>query len=502
MSAITTTLEKPCCNKNKEQSCEISTAAATELIRDKNGRVTHIKVFLFDNTFTKTGSQIPEQYGEESAKSFIDLPLIFTPSRDHNIFPDEPGLIPAGGVFFLPPTIPREKAIKASKLFSLGKAISIQKNIVGTRDAFNRNKAIIQYSAIVKLTSEEFIDFITELANNNRNIKDIPLFVSSFYIGKAKVTQSSIPGQNNNLVIYQEPVKGIHMAIVDFPAFSGDRALVSGVCSSGDDKICSNELATAAANATELNDTRKEINDKLLKFGKELYHKSENDTNMGDNPTDKNNGAPVDNKEDTENNNNKTYTQEQVDELINKKIAELQGKLESQDKDKEKEKPKESKESKDDSSKADNTTKFIVNEKGEQIPVSELLKQVDELQKDKAISDWKEKLAYLGDKKMIEKAAKWIADHDDLESKEITDFLDTFKTKLVASANQSTGNRRNRFDDLLNKNRNEEPKDNTDIGADFASANSGAEGGSGTQDNAIKQNNIRVINSVNRLVKR
>src|SRR5687768_11575429 len=147
-----------------------SANAATELVRDDQGLVSHINVFLYDTSMTKNGSMLTEEIGDASANSFIDLPFIVTESLGHNVFPEDPTIMPDGGVFSL--VKPISDYINASRRFEVGRVVNVIKKYIGVGNA----KAPV-WTASIKLVDKKFRKFITKLADKYADIRQAKLFV-------------------------------------------------------------------------------------------------------------------------------------------------------------------------------------------------------------------------------------------------------------------------------------------------------------------------------------
>lgn len=389
-----------------------SASAATEFIRDDKGLITHIIAFLYDTTFTKNGTRLTEKSGDMSKDSFLDKDLIVTPNMDHNVFIDEPGVMPAGGV--VPLVKPLQDYITAGARFSVGKIKEVIKKQIAVG---NNGDTMPVWRGVIKLTSEPFKRMLTELADKYKDIRDAKLFVSSFYGGFPTITAMASQ-ESNTKVVYEGPVTAIHLALVKSPAFNETRSLISGLCS-GTDSICSMQLGNASYNNTS--NIVEEFNNHLVTISTKLYGNSNNATNMTEDNKDNSPVKAAESKDKevkpTENKDNDKVTvlENQVKELTEtiKKLAEK----------KPEDKPKEDK-AKD----------------KEESPLEKQLKEqeakIKELQRERDIRIMMEKLAPLQDKKLIEKQATIFIDKN-YTDEEVKEFIKNFGSKPVAVAHSN-----------------------------------------------------------------
>lgn len=406
----------------------VATAAA-ELIRDKNGKVTHIEVFLYDTTFNSNGSRLTEKAGDESAPSFIDTDLILTPAMDHNVYPDEPGAMPSGGVFQL--TRPVEDYIKASANYSVGKLKQVVKKFIPIGSG-NNTSTMPVWKGIFKLTNDRFMDFITGMANKYKDIKEAKLFVSSFYVGFPTVTGLAA-SEPNTRVVYDGKVRAIHTAIVKSPAFNKTRSLISGICS-GPDTKCTQELAMGNTSYSYSNSIMdpvvEEFNNHLMTLSTKLYSNANNSQNMTEDSKDKSPVQATDNdkKESTNNkdDNDKVDNESRIKNLEERleKVTQI---LESKGREETKEN-KDKKEGADD--KKDKTESLLEKTLKEQEVT------IKELKRERDIERMMKRLAPLKDQKLIEKQAKIFIDKNYSED-EVNDFVKHFAKPLaIANSNE------------------------------------------------------------------
>lgn len=410
------------CEKTKAILANAS--AATELVRDPDtGLISHINVFLYDTSMTKNGSMLTEQIGDASAESFRDLPFIVNDSLGHNVFPEDPDIMPDGGVFAL--VKPISDYINASRRFEVGRVVNVVKKYLGVGNA----KSPV-WTASIKLTSKPFRKFITKLADKYADIRQAKLFVSSFLVGTAVASAGKY--------VYDGPVKGIHIALVKSPAYDPDKSMITGICT-GSDLECASKL-TAAASYSAINQDQSliEFNNELLSFSRSLYPSASASSNMSEEENNKQAVKTTTTKEEESNNVEETKVDVKEFKALQKQIADLTKKLE-QEKEKEPEPIKEDKPEGDKDAKAakdDETVKKLEN-------------RIKQLEREKKISKWLEKLKPI---KGIDapKQAALIVDKE-FSDDEAELYVKSFTPLLKASANSSNDVPERSTDALLTK---------------------------------------------------
>ena len=400
-----------------------SAASVTDLEYGADGLVSHINVFLYDTHSNKNGSVINEEIGDSSIPSFIDLPMIVTETLGHNVYPDNPDVMPEGGVFLL--SRPVEEMIQKSRDFEVGRITNVVKKYVASA-----SKKLPKWIAQVKLTDNRFRKFITDLANKYADIRQAKLFVSSFFVGTASAIKDKY--------IYDGPVRGIHIALVKSPAFDEDVSLISGVCT-GSDLKCASDLAAAASYNTD-NKLVSDFNNELLQFSKSLYKSGYASSNM----TDDNNQKVVDN------------TKPAVDDKVNEKQEPKDNKEEKTISVKEKEfnelkdtvallKKKSEEKNKESDQEAEDEEEEEEKEAKKSKTELKLEARVKELERERSIDKWMRKLEPI---KSInaKKMAALIVDKGFTED-EAEEYIKSFAPVIKASANSNT--QKEKKDDAL-----------------------------------------------------
>ena len=422
--------QKLYCEKTK--AILASASAITEIVRSEEDQlVSHINVFLYDTSMSKNGSMLTEEIGDLSAASFNDLPLIMTDSLGHNVFPEDPSIMPDGGVFTL--TKPISEYIKASRKFEVGRVVNVIKKYVATANA---NIKMPVWTAQVKLTSLPFRKFITRMANKFADIKQAKLFVSSFLVGTAVAN-------GIGKYVYDGPVTGMHIAVVKSPAYASDKSLVTGICI-GNDLSCMNNLAAAASYDNVYDESLINFNNELLNFTRSLYPSaSANKNSMSDDNNQKQNPEPKDKGEQTEEpkaDGKETQTvqvkKEEFDAL-KKQIEELTKNKEPDKKSKSKDKPADEDDEDD-------------NKEEENKRVKALENRIKQLEREKAVAKWLEKLKPIKGINALQQASL-IVDKG-FTDEEADNYVKSFAPLLKASANSegkgsNQGNQRS--DDAL-----------------------------------------------------
>lgn len=408
------------CEKTK--AVLASASAITELVKDDSGLVSHINVFLYDTSMSKNGSMLTEAIGDMSAQSYNDLPLIMTDSLGHNVFPEDPSVMPDGGVFSL--TKPISEYIKASRRFEVGRVV----NVVKKHLASANNKFTPTWIASVKLTNKKFREFITNLSQKYADIRQAKLFVSSFHVGKAVA---------NGLgkYVYDGPVTGMHIAIVKSPAYPDDKSLITGICI-GDDMSCMNNLAAAASYDAKYDQPLIDFNNELLKFTRTLYPSATANKNMSD---DNKNQNPEPKDKNPEGEEPKTEGKEaQTVQVKKEEFDALKKTVEELTKQK-KAATKEDKPEGDED--AD------VKEKDKNVKALEA--RIKQLEREKNIVKWLEKLKPIKGINALQQASL-IVDKG-FTDEEAENYVKSFAPLIKASANSSTPTKQKSDDALLTK---------------------------------------------------
>lgn len=396
-----------------------SANAATELVRDNDGLVSHINVFLYDTSMTKNGSMLTEAVGDASAKNFYDLPFIVTESLGHNVFPEDPTIMPDGGVFNL--VKPVSEYIKASRRFEVGRVVNVIKKYLG---AGNSKEPV--WTASIKLTDKKFRKFITKLADKYADIKQAKLFVSSFLAGTAVASADGW--------VYDGPVKGMHIALVKSPAYDNDKSMITGICI-GDDLSCAKKLATAASYSNINTDQSLiEFNNELLAFSRSLYLSGSASSDMSEEENKQ--AVKTPDKEKEEPKDKEISLKESEFNEMKKQIAELK-KLAEKSEEKEPE-------VKEDKPEGDKDIEAKERKK--------LEARIQELEREKKINQVIEKLKAIPklDIKIAKKQAEVFVDKN-YTDKEVDEFINSFAPTIKASGNSNKEVPERSTDALLTK---------------------------------------------------
>ena len=158
-----------------------------------------LKTFLMDGSVNKNSWGVNQETLDENIKTYIGKPLVITEALDHPVMDGEPNF---------------EHQVIYQDKFRIGTILDVQ------------NKDGI-YSAVIEVTDP--------IAKEAYKLGNLPTYVSSSLFHDGVLTEA-----DNDTKTW----RGLHLAVVDEPAFGVKKARVTGQCS-GKPDVCLTQLKRA-----------------------------------------------------------------------------------------------------------------------------------------------------------------------------------------------------------------------------------------------------------------